>query len=497
MLSLAIASVLAIAAPKANATPVNVVGGQAELLPDFANVAALYAKNIAVYPISPAALNGITLRVEFPITGGTVDDQSMLGTVNLAGGLWIIKYTDSSFSEIENSVQTTNLRIVNGNTLVGDTMGLIPAPSADLTNTTINVDGNGNIDYTAEAIVPALTALVLNTYFNTDAFVGGSRLGALSAHILTQPLLGDTGNIVVRKDAVPDDPQDFTFTPGGGLTPIPFQLDDDSDPTLSNTRSFVGVAVGSGYSIAETEPAGWYQGAATCDDGSPPTNISVSADETVTCTFTNARNYPRPGGGSPLRAPLVPEFEQCTAPDATHASPLEVGSCTSPDLESSELATGSTGQGSGSARLEVMPGSVGTTEDEADVAIVVSAGDVRKQSDGTDYTGNVILESVLRITDRANGTAGVASATASDLPFALGLPCMATPGPEGATCSISTTADSLVPGTVKEGIRAVVKVESLVLKDLGPNGTGAEPDCEPDCGDGDENVFLRQGVFTP
>ena len=47
-----------------------------------------------------------------------------------------------------------------------------------------------------------------------------------------------TGTIVVRKDAVPDDPQDFSFTAGGGLSPASFQLDDDSDPTLSNTQTF-------------------------------------------------------------------------------------------------------------------------------------------------------------------------------------------------------------------------------------------------------------------
>ena len=35
------------------------------------------------------------------------------------------------------------------------------------------------------------------------------------------------------------------------------------------------------------------------------------------------------------------------------------------------------------------------------------------------------------------------------------------------------------------------------MKDAGPNGTGYGAGCPQTCGDGDEAVFLRQGVFTP
>ena len=38
------------------------------------------------------------------------------------------------------------------------------------------------------------------------------------------------GRINVIKDAQPDDPQDFTFTTGGGLSPSTFLLDDDGGP---------------------------------------------------------------------------------------------------------------------------------------------------------------------------------------------------------------------------------------------------------------------------
>ena len=97
------------------------------------------------------------------------------------------------------------------------------------------------------------------------------------------------GRIVAVKDATPNDPQDFSFTAGGGLSPASFSLDDDADGTLSNTRTFTDLAPGSGYSLSETVPSGWDQTGATCDDGSPVSNIDVAAGETVTCTFTNRK----------------------------------------------------------------------------------------------------------------------------------------------------------------------------------------------------------------
>ena len=97
------------------------------------------------------------------------------------------------------------------------------------------------------------------------------------------------GSIVAVKDAQPNDPQDFSFTAGGGLSPSSFALDDDSDGTLSNTRTYANVSAGTGYSLAETVPSGWDQTSAGCNDGSPPSNIDLAPGETVTCTFTNRK----------------------------------------------------------------------------------------------------------------------------------------------------------------------------------------------------------------
>ena len=42
------------------------------------------------------------------------------------------------------------------------------------------------------------------------------------------------------------------------------------------------------------------------------------------------RNFPRPKGASPLRASLVPAFNQCTSGNRTHGASLSFPSCASP-----------------------------------------------------------------------------------------------------------------------------------------------------------------------
>jgi len=94
--------------------------------------------------------------------------------------------------------------------------------------------------------------------------------------------------IRVDKVTIPatgNDPN-FTFDPSWSTSD--FTLDDNDTPYTSPA-----LAPGSGYSVAEVSlPSGWQFDSATCSDGSPYTNISLSAGETVTCTFTNR---PQPG----------------------------------------------------------------------------------------------------------------------------------------------------------------------------------------------------------
>ncbi len=98
--------------------------------------------------------------------------------------------------------------------------------------------------------------------------------------------------LIVRKTTDPSPDQSatsFAFTAGGGLSPASFSLAD------GGSRTFADLVPGSGFSLAETLPAGWQQQSATCSDGSPVTNIALAAGESVTCTFVNAPIPPDPG----------------------------------------------------------------------------------------------------------------------------------------------------------------------------------------------------------
>lgn len=214
-------------------------------------------------------------------------------------------------------------------------------------------------------------------------------------------------------------------------------------------------------------------------------------------TFASTSAFPRPGGATPLYAPLVPAFRQCISPNSEHVAPLSSPSCTPPALQSSLLTTSSVGGGWGLARLDVRPGNPITPADEADVAIGVSAADVRAASDSADYSGQVILTTALRVTDRASGAGENVSATVADVTLGVPIDCVPSADPaRGSDCHIATTIDSLLPGFAREGKRTVAATPTLSIYDAGPDGS-AGSGCPLSCGTGDESPYLVQGTFTP
>ncbi len=226
----------------------------------------------------------------------------------------------------------------------------------------------------------------------------------------------------------------------------------------------------------------------------------ITADpnlEVTTIEEPGATPYPRPGGATPLRVPLVPAFAECTSPDSRHVAPLDAGSCTGPALESPLLTIGPSGAGSGRARIDVLPGNAVTSVDEADVAISAVASDVRQRADGADYAGKLLLSTALRITDRANGLSQAQSATVEDVELTVPVDCVPTAGAAGGSCTVTTTVDALLPGFAVEGRRAVISTPSMTLQDAGLDGSIGPSGCAIECGTGDESPLLRQGVFTP
>jgi hypothetical protein len=240
--------------------------------------------------------------------------------------------------------------------------------------------------------------------------------------------------------------------------------------------------------------------------------------------------HPRPGGGSPLRVPFVPMFKQCLAPNSAHIAPLAFPSCTPPVLNSQMLTTGTTGAGQGSSKLQVFctdppqtpPCTPNDGFDTEDIKVDATSTDVECSitlaphcsNPGGDYTGIVLGQSTIRITDHANGipptvctngggTSPCVTATMQDIVFSVPVQCVANgsaTAPPGANCNISSTIDTLVPTATKEFQRAVVSVFGINVLDEGPDGSispGGSATCPPICGSGDETTYANQGLFIP
>jgi hypothetical protein len=145
----------------------------------------------------------------------------------------------------------------------------------------------------------------------------------------------------------------------------------------------------------------------------------------------------------------------------------------------------------GFVRLDTLVGDPSTSADEADVSLAAGVNDVRKAADLSDYVGELQVRLSLRITDRDNAPApgGAGPGTVTDTTFPFTLPCSATADTSvGATCSVTTTADVVLPGVIVEGKRAVWELGQVIVLDGGEDGLASTADNLP---------FLSQGLFVP
>ena len=207
--------------------------------------------------------------------------------------------------------------------------------------------------------------------------------------------------------------------------------------------------------------------------------------------------YARPKGASPTQLTLVPAFEECTSSNASHGPPLTTASCNPPVQSSDYLTLGAPDvnglpvRGAGSVELKTLQENPinPNNGDQGDVEIKVKFTDVRNQSGLSEYTGELQAVLTLRVTDRFNGEFLEDPATTVNTPLAVTVPCSATPGPEGGSCSITTTADAVMAGIVREGMRTIWEVGRIELFDGGADG-----DAETT---GDNTLFAVPGAFAP
>ena len=218
--------------------------------------------------------------------------------------------------------------------------------------------------------------------------------------------------------------------------------------------------------------------------------------------------YVRPKGATPSQLSLVPAHHQCTAPNRTHGPSLAAPSCNPPVVASTALtvgtpdANGAEANSEGSFRLKTTVGTPGPPDD-SDVTVQGSVSDVRCKGSttpcgnantvgGADYTGQLLGNMTVRITDRFNGNpgpGGTDGATMVDIPFPFPFTCASTASvDEGGLCTSSTTINAIVPGAARDGKRAVWDLAQLVVFDGGPDGTTNTSPNTP---------FMRQGIFVP
>jgi hypothetical protein len=137
-------------------------------------------------------------------------------------------------------------------------------------------------------------------------------------------------------------------------------------------------------------------------------------------------------------------------------------------------------------------GNPSTPEDEADVKLTTSISDVRNK-DLSDYAGELQIADTRRITDKDNTPnpgGGTGAATVQDLPFSATVPCATTSDTTiGSLCSIETTADTLVPGSVKEGKRSIWQLSQIQVYD-----GGSDQDADTTS---DNTLFMDEGIFVP
>jgi hypothetical protein len=221
---------------------------------------------------------------------------------------------------------------------------------------------------------------------------------------------------------------------------------------------------------------------------------------------TAGATHARPKGATPLRVPFVPAYSTCTAPNRTHGPPLAFPSCNPPVQASSFLtvgtpdANGATANSVAFMSLTVVPPSCCPPQD---VTVSGSISDVRckagvstcgspNSAGGADYTGELQMNSTIRITDHNNAAApggGPDAATVVDIPFPVSMTCGSTADPSiGGICSMNTSPVAVGIPNGSTPARSNVEISQMRVSDGGADGSTATTP---------NTVFAVQGLFIP
>jgi hypothetical protein len=192
-------------------------------------------------------------------------DFSFTGTSSTSTGITGFSLDDDADATLSNTKTISGLK--PGSYSISET----GVPGWDLTDLTCSVGTNGTTG-SQDGSDPLKSNVTLTA--------GGSITCTFTN---TQQ-----GSIKIVKNTVGGDATfGFTSTEPAGETSV---ADSFNLTTSSNTAetTFSNLKPGF-YSVTEDAKTGWDLTSATCSDGSDPSDIGLSAGESVTCTFTNTR----------------------------------------------------------------------------------------------------------------------------------------------------------------------------------------------------------------
>ncbi|WP_298127817.1 hypothetical protein [Brevundimonas sp.] len=276
--------------PLAGSTSPSVPGVDGSAFPVLNNVTfpdtppVSLGPNVRMIRLSPDG-NNRHFRLSFTFVGAAPDLSRLHLIVNNIGG-------GNNITTLTPSVDLTmggNFAYAAAPTPIGIMGGVIR--STQLSGATTNT-GAANL-----RIASSVTSLPGQT-LSLDVYQNGNDQIAVSLAYRTAP-----ATITIVKDADPNDATDFPFT--SNLSGVPtFSLDDDSNGTLPNSRTFT-VSAGTMHQFTETVVPGWTLQSITCTgpgaDTSTVPGRSVSvlliAGQSETCIFRNRKvpDAPLPG----------------------------------------------------------------------------------------------------------------------------------------------------------------------------------------------------------
>jgi 6-phosphogluconolactonase (cycloisomerase 2 family) len=358
--------------------------------------------------------------------------------------------------------------------------------SAYVTNTsassvsqyTINADGTLTPKMPATVAAGHLPRDVAVTPDGTSAYVANT---ASSSNSVSQYNINADGTLTPKTPA--------SVAAGYTPTAVGVSFDGKSAYAASVTAQFDTSGLVNQYDINSTTGVLTPKSQATVSTVRSPGSIAVAPSQ----------GHPRPRGASPLSASLVPAYQPCGTGNSTHGAPLSHPSCTPPAQASSFLTVGTPDANGAAAKavgLVLLRSVVNPTPTPNDLLINVTTTDVRCKVPATttcgntnavagrDYAGQLQARETLRVTDNENGPS-----TIQDFNFTQAMPCSATTDSSvGASCSLATSANALMPGMAKSGERATWEFGQIQLYDGGPSGTA---------GGSSATLFEDQGVFVP